>query len=474
MSQIGIYGMGVMGSNLAVNLSTNGYSVAIFNRSPEAIDNAVAKFPGQNWQRAHDLEQFVSMLQRPRKIILMIAAGVAVDRVIQSLSPLLETGDIIMDGGNSFFKDTQRRHDALSEKGIHYIGLGISGGETGARLGPALMPGGDKLAYEQVRGILERIAAKANDQSPCCYYLGTGGAGHFVKMVHNGIEYADMALIAELYWLLKYQGYPNQVIAELFEEFNRGPLQSYLIEISAKILREKDPYSDADLIDLIRDVAMQKGTGKWTMQESIDLGVDCSVLGAGLNQRFMSTKKEERIRASEIYPDATLKLPKNNNENTKLIPQSYKKQLENALYAAKIIAYAQGFSLYSEADKSYKWQLSLENIAATFRAGCIIRAALLEPIRASFKDDPKLANLLLSSHFSDILKDSIPSLRAVVSQAISLGQPVPTLASALHYFDAYRQKDSAAKLIQAQRDFFGAHRFERIDKAGDFHHQWEE
>lgn len=474
LANIGMLGMGVMGSHLAANLSNHGYSVAVYDKSPEFIDKALQAHPVQNWHVCHSLKDFVSLIQRPRKILIMIAAGQPVDWAIENLRPLLEAGDIIVDGGNSYFKDTQRRAELLKAQDISFIGLGVSGGQTGALLGPALMPGGPESAYEELRPILENIAAKAQDGSPCCYYLGEGGSGHFVKMVHNGIEYADMALICELYNLLKRSyGYSNEAIAEVFDFFNKGPLQSYLIEITASILREKDPETQTALLDLIVDVAQQKGTGKWTMLQAIELGVNCSVLGAGLDTRFMSAKKEERLQAQKIYPhphsqSTDTYTPKLFLPNTK--PEQ---ELQNALYAAKMVAYAQGFSLYFEADRVFHWGLSMQNIASTFRAGCIIRGSILESIREAYRAEPGLSNLLLSKSFSAPLLDCLQSLRCTVSTANIVGMPVPCLSSALNYLDAYRQAHSAANLLQAQRDYFGAHRFERIDKTGSFHHDWE-
>lgn len=464
-SDIGVIGMAVMGSNLALNLESRGFTVSIYNRSAALAEEVLAANPGKNLVLNRELSAFVQSLKTPRKMILMVKAGTAVDAVIEQLIPFLETNDIVIDGGNSYFKDSERRFKELAEKGLRFVGLGVSGGETGARFGPALMPGCAYEAYDELRPYLEAIAAKAEDGTPCSAWLGTGGAGHYVKMVHNGIEYADMQLISEIYLILKrVAGLDNDALAELFTAWNKSRLSSYLIEITSKIFAEKDPETGLTLLDLIYDVAHQKGTGKWTNLEAVDLGVDASVLAAGLNARVMSMLKEERVAAEQLFtaPEAGVSVSVD-------LPQ----QAEAALLAAKIIAYAQGFSLYRAANEQYGWELKYDVIASNFRAGCIIRSTLLEPMMQAFRQNADLKNLMLDPYFAAILNESIPALRSMVILSTDRGLPTPALHAALAYFDSYRNALGSANLIQAQRDFFGAHTFERTDKAGHYHHQWE-
>lgn len=464
-SDIGVIGMAVMGSNLALNLESRGFKVSIFNRSTEVAEAVAAENPEANLHLSRTLEDFVNSLKMPRKMILMVKAGAPVDAVIAQLLPLLDPNDIVIDGGNSFFKDSERRYLELKEKGFRFVGLGVSGGETGARFGPALMPGCEYEAYAELQPYLEAIAAKAEDGTPCSAWLGTGGAGHYVKMVHNGIEYADMQLISEIYLILKrVAGYDNAAIAETFATWNKGRLSSYLIEITAKIFAEKDPETEGILVDYILDVAHQKGTGKWTNMEAIDQGVDVSVLAAGLNARVMSMLKDERLAAERLF--------------TAPVPEviegiQYPETTEAALLAAKVIAYAQGFSLYKAANASYHWDLKYDVIAANFRAGCIIRSTLLEPIMQAFRNNNDLPNLMLDPYFVAIMEEGIPALRKMVMLSATNGLPTPALNAALAYFDSYRNAQGSANLIQAQRDFFGAHTYERIDREGHFHHDWE-
>lgn len=468
-ANIGLIGMAVMGSNLALNLASRGFAVAVYNLEPELTRAVIEANPEARLQPHFSLEDLVASLERPRKILMMIRAGEAVDLVSEALLPLLEAGDILIDGGNSYYKDTQRRFERLAGEGLHFVGLGVSGGETGARFGPALMPGCEPKAYEALRPFLDAIAARAADGTPCSAWLGTGGAGHYVKMVHNGIEYADMQLIAEAYALLKaLGGFSNEELAAIFARWNEGPLASYLIEITAKILRERDPHGGGHLLDCILDVARQKGTGKWTNIEAVDLGVDASVLLAGLNARVMSMKKAEREAAARRFPEPQGELLAGRER------EGFVAAIEGALLAAKVIAYAQGFALYRAANEAYDWGLVYERIAASFRAGCIIRSDLLEPMMRAFSADRALPNLMMAPYFSELLEERLPALRRCCALGIAAGLPLAAHLAALSYFDAYRRAESSANLIQAQRDFFGAHSFERRDCEGVFHHRWTE
>ena len=488
-ADIGVLGMAVMGKNLALNMADEGFRVSIYNRTTEKAEAAARENPEQQLIVCKTLEAFVLSLKRPRRIFLMIKAGPAVDAVISDLLPLLDPGDLIMDGGNSYFRDSQRRHDALKAKGFEFMGVGVSGGETGARFGPAIMPGGSADAYELAAPVLEAVAAKAEDGTPCCALMGEGGAGHYVKMVHNGIEYADMEIIAELYALLKSRGETNAEIAERFAAWNKGPLSSYLSEITVRILKEKDPEDPegdllpglleeplADeirgagaekdspcLLDHILDISRQKGTGKWTNEEGLNLGTDLSVLTAGLNARYISEDKGLRVKASELLPAG---IP-----DEEAAPLS-DEELADAFLLARTIAYAQGFALYRAASREYGWGLDYKAIAATFREGCIIRSALLTPIMEAYARDPELENLLLTENFAEVLTRGIKPLRRLVSAAALSGQPVPAFAAALSYYDQLRTKRSSAAMIQAQRDYFGAHTFQRTDAEGIYHHEW--
>ncbi len=467
MNNIGVMGLAVMGSNLALNMADTGYKVALFNRTYSVGEKVMAENPHDNLTLYKEMEDFVNSLEKPRKIIIMVKAGKPVDLVIDSLLPLLEQGDIIMDGGNSYFKDTIRRHSYINEKGFRYLGVGISGGEEGARFGPSIMPGGDAEAYSHVEDILVDISAKAYGD-PCVTYIGDDGAGHFVKMVHNGIEYADMQLIAESYSLLKHVGgLSNKELAETFTQWNEGELDSYLIEITSEIFKVIDEETDKHLVDLILDKAEQKGTGKWTAEEALETGTDASLLTSAVFARFMSAHKEERVHAS-------VKLHFNGETTEIDNTQTFIEEVRQALYASKIIAYAQGFDLMKRAAKAYNWRLDYGEIAKIFREGCIIRAKFLDRITDAYELDKDLPNLLLDHAFSQIIEAYQPTLRKVAAMAIMNGVSIPAFTSAISYFDAYRTANSSANLIQAQRDFFGAHTFERIDKEGAFHHQWSE
>lgn len=464
-SKIGVIGMAVMGRSLALNMADHGFKVAVYNRSKELTDEAILEDVTGNLKATYTLEEFIDALEKPRNILLMIKSGDPVDKIISQLLPLLDKGDLIIDGGNSYFKDTIRRAKELENKEIHFFGMGVSGGEEGARRGPAIMPGGDKIAYERVKEVLEAISAKASDGEPCCKYTSRDGAGHYVKMVHNGIEYADMQIISEGYSIMKnVLKMSNEEMADAFEKYNKGPLDSYLIEITRDVLREKDDIGEGYLIDKILDAARQKGTGKWTNLEAIDLGVNTSILLAGLNSRIISSQKEERKVASNI-----LKYESSNSNYNK---EEVLKAIEDALLASKIMAYAQGFTLLREAAKVYNWDFDYKEIASIFRAGCIIRSELLYAIMDEFEKDNNLNNLMISDNFSKILNERTPGLRKVLKIAIDEGISVPALMESIGYFDGYRNERSAANLVQGQRDYFGAHTYERIDTEGVFHHKW--
>src|SRR5690554_2955083 len=461
---VGLIGLAVMGSNLALNMADKGFDVAIYNRTYSVGQKVVKENPHDNLTLYKELKDFVLSLSKPRKIILMVKAGNAVDYVISDLLKLIDKGDIIVDGGNSNFYDTIRRSKELEEKGYHFLGVGVSGGEEGARFGPAIMPGGNKDAYKHFEPIFNKIAAKYEGE-PCNDYIGPDGAGHYVKMVHNGIEYADMQLIAESYALLKHLGgLTNKELSEVFNEWNQGELDSYLIEITAQIFKTKDPETNNDLIDMILDRAAQKGTGKWTTEEALNTGTDASLLTSAVYARLMSSKKDERVHASKILIYDAPKLSMNKKEFVEMVRQ--------ALYASKIIAYAQGFDLMKNAAKLHNWDLNFESIAKIFRAGCIIRAKFLNIISDAYGKNKNLVNLMLDDTFSNTLQKYQFNLRKTITKAVIHGVSTPAFTAAISYFDAYRTKNSSANLIQAQRDLFGAHTFERIDKKGDFHHNW--
>lgn len=462
---IGLIGLRVMGSNLALNMADHGYDVAIYNRTYAIGEQVIKDNPNSNLTLYKELKDFVASLEVPRKIILMVQAGKPVDYVIAELKPHLAANDIIIDGGNSNFNDTIERSKQLALEGLNFLGVGISGGEEGARFGPAIMPGGQLTSYQQVAAIFEDIAAKADDGLPCVAYIGTDGAGHYVKMVHNGIEYADMQLIAESYALLKnLGGFNNLELSTIFGDWNKGELDSYLIEITETIFKTKDPKTGNDLIDMILDKAAQKGTGKWTTEEALNTNTDASLLTSAVYARFMSANKDERVLASK---QLTFQ-PKAINLDKKTLIE----KVRRALYASKIIAYAQGFDLMKNASIEHEWQLNFESIARIFRAGCIIRAKFLNRISEAYLKDANLINLMLDVEFKNVLMDYQDDLREVISLAVMQGVSIPAFSAAIGYFDAYRTENSSANLIQAQRDLFGAHTFERIDEEGSFHHEW--
>lgn len=459
---IGIIGLSVMGSNLALNMADHDFKVAIFNRTTTVVDEVLKNTPHQNLFGKYSLEELVESLEKPRRIMLMVKAGNAVDSLIEQLLPLIEKEDIIIDGGNSFFKDTQRRYDYLKDKGIHYFGVGVSGGEEGARKGPAIMPGGDKEAYESIRPILEGISAKVNGNA-CCSYTSTGGAGHYVKMVHNGIEYGDMQLISEAYLVLKHLGgFNNDELAEIFTSYNNEELESYLIEITANIFKVKE--GNDYLVDKILDKASQKGTGKWTNLEATDLGVDISVITSALNGRFMSNLKEERVYAESVFKQGNYKVVDDKKNLIQLV--------KNSLYVAKIVSYAQGFKLLQQAEKEYGWTFDYADIAKIFRGGCIIQARILQNIIEAYTKQPQLNNLIFDEFFKQVISENQSNLREVIILAIQNQLPLPAMNSALSYLDTYTTANGGSNLIQAQRDYFGAHTFERVDQEGSFHYDW--
>ncbi|MGN6233224.1 MAG: NADP-dependent phosphogluconate dehydrogenase [Trinickia sp.] len=463
---IGVVGLAVMGRNLALNIESRGYAVAVYNRSREKTDELVAEFPDRKLVPAHTLEQFVESLEKPRRILLMVKAGAPTDATIAALKPLLDEGDVLIDGGNTHFTDTIRRNQELAQAGLHFIGTGVSGGEEGALKGPAIMPGGPRDAYDLVAPILTQIAAKAPDGEPCVAYIGPDGAGHFVKMVHNGIEYGDMQLIAESYGVLKQvAGLTNPELEKVYTEWNAGELDSYLIDITAKIFGKRDEETGKDLVDVILDRAAQKGTGKWTSQNALDLGVPLPLITESVFARVLSSLKTERVAASKLLSGPPAK-PFTGDR------AAFVEAVRRALYLSKVISYAQGFAQLRAASEEYQWGLDFGGIAKIFRAGCIIRARFLQKITDAYTHDPQLANLLLDPHFRSISEQYQASLREIVTAAVTAGVPVPAFASAIAYFDAYRSERLPANLVQAQRDFFGAHTFERIDRAGSFHATW--
>jgi len=462
---IGVVGLAVMGRNLALNIESRGHAVSVYNRSREKTDELIADCPDKKLVPAYTLEEFVESLEKPRRILLMVKAGAGTDATIDALRPLLSKGDILIDGGNTHFTDTIRRNQDLAKSGLHFIGTGVSGGEEGALKGPSIMPGGQREAYDLVAPILTEIAAKAPDGEPCVAYMGPDGAGHFVKMVHNGIEYGDMQLIAESYDVLKrVVGLSNEELGRVYVEWNKGELDSYLIDITAKIFAKKDEDTGKDLIDMILDRAAQKGTGKWTSQNALDLGAPLPLITEAVFARVLSSLKDQRVAASKQLSGPT---PKFDGDREKFI-----EAVRRALYLSKIVSYAQGFAQLRAASDEYKWDLQYGTIAKIFRAGCIIRAGFLQKITEAYANEPALANLLLAPYFKDIATKYQDALRDVVVAAVKAGVPVPAFSSAIAYFDSYRSANLPANLVQAQRDFFGAHTFERTDKKGSFHANW--
>jgi len=465
-ADIGLIGLAVMGENLVLNIESRGYTVAVFNRTTEKVTNFVnGRGKGKKIIPAYSLEELISSLSRPRKVMLMIKAGQPVDDFIEMLIPLLGKGDIIIEGGNSHFPDTIRRTTYVESKGLLYIGTGVSGGEEGALLGPSLMPGGSKEAWPYVKDIFFAISAKTSDGASCCAWIGDNGAGHFVKMAHNGIEYGDIQLICEAYSLLVNAGFSYDEMAAIFDEWNKAELDSYLIQITGEILRYKDTDGEP-IVTKILDSAGQKGTGKWTVSSALDLGVPLSLIAESVFARLISSMKEERVKASVLFTSPV-----------KSVLADKKKFIDDirmALYASKIVSYAQGFNLLRNAAGEYNWDLKYGEIAMIWRGGCIIRSAFLNKIYEAFTRDPKLPNLIMYSYFSSILGENSDSWRRVIAGAASNGVPVPAMSAALSWFDSYRSAWLPANLLQAQRDYFGAHTYRRIDKPEDevFHTNW--
>ncbi|EDU58494.1 NADP-dependent phosphogluconate dehydrogenase [Providencia stuartii] len=464
--QIGVVGMAVMGRNLALNIESRGYSVSIFNRSKDKTDEVIAENPGKKLVPSYTIEEFVDSLEKPRRILLMVKAGEATDKTIAALTPHLDKGDILIDGGNTLYKDTIRRNRELSEQGFNFIGTGVSGGEEGALKGPSIMPGGQKEAYELVAPILKEIAAKAEGE-PCVTYIGPDGAGHYVKMVHNGIEYGDMQLIAEAYSLLKGAlNLSNEALAEIFADWNQGELSSYLIEITADIFKKKDE-DGKYFVDVILDEAANKGTGKWTSQSSLDLGIPVTLITESVFARYISFLKDQRVAASKVLTGPALKAVEGDKKQ-------FIEKVRRALYLGKIVSYAQGFQQLKAASDEYNWDLNYGEIAKIFRAGCIIRAQFLQKITDAYNENAQIANLLLAPYFKQIADEYQQALRDVVCYGVQNGIPTPTFSAAISYYDSYRSAVLPANLIQAQRDYFGAHTYKRTDKEGVFHTEWME
>ncbi|MGX6970166.1 NADP-dependent phosphogluconate dehydrogenase [Vagococcus bubulae] len=465
--QIGVVGMAVMGKNLALNIESRGYTVSVFNRTSSKTEEVIKEHPDKKLVATYSIEEFVNSLETPRRILLMVKAGKATDLTIESLLPFLDEGDVLIDGGNTYFKDTIRRNEALATSGINFIGTGVSGGEEGALKGPSMMPGGQKEAYELVAPIFEQIAAKAEDGEPCVTYIGPNGAGHYVKMVHNGIEYGDMQLIAESYDILtRVLGLSVEEVADIFKDWNTGELDSYLIEITSDILTRKDDLGTGKpIVDVILDAAGNKGTGKWTSQNALDLGTPLPLITESVFARYISALKSERVAASEIIPAPPVKEFTGDKKE-------FVEKIRQALYFSKIMSYAQGFAQMRMASEEYGWDLNYGNIAKIFRAGCIIRAQFLQKITDAYDRNPEIKNLILDDYFLDITTKYQQSVRDVVALAVETGVPVPTFSSAISYYDSYRTKDLPANIIQAQRDYFGAHTYERKDRDGVFHYDW--
>ncbi len=462
-SDIGLIGLAVMGENLVLNMESKGFSVSVYNRTSQKVQDFITgRGKGKNIYGASSLQELVSSLSTPRKVMLMVKAGQAVDDFIEKLIPLLEPGDIIIDGGNTHYPDTNRRTALVESKGLLYIGTGVSGGEEGALKGPSLMPGGSKKAWEQIKPIFTTICAQVED-GPCCDWVGENGAGHFVKMVHNGIEYGDMQLICECYHIMKdILNMSNHEMSRVFAEWNKGDLDSYLVEITRDILSYKDQDGN-EVVDLILDTAGQKGTGKWTAIAALDHGVPLTLIGEAVFARCLSAQKDERVAASKILTGPSPEFTGNKKE--------FIEDLRKALFASKIISYAQGYTLMHSAALEYGWDLNYGGIALMWRGGCIIRSAFLGKIKEAFANNPSLDNLLLDPYFSQKTKEAQQSWRRVVSHAVTNGIPAPALTSALSYYDGYRCQRLPANLLQAQRDYFGAHTYERIDKLrGEFFH----
>jgi 6-phosphogluconate dehydrogenase len=467
-AQIGMIGLAVMGENLALNIARNGFPIAVFNRDPSKVDKFLKRAEGKEVIGTYSLQEFVNSLEKPRRIILLVKAGGPVDDVVNQLKPLLSAGDIVIDGGNSYFENTRRREKDMREAGFNFIGSGVSGGESGALWGPSLMPGGDAKAYEQVRPIWEAIAAKVDD-GPCVTYVGPDGAGHFVKMVHNGIEYGDMQLIAEAYDILRNAlGLSTTELADIFAKWNEGDLNSFLIEITAKIFTANDPKTGRPLVDMIMDVAGQKGTGKWTAEVALQLGVVIPTMQAALDARVLSGRKSERVEASKQLPGPAARY---SGDKQALIDA-----VHDALYASKICSYAQGMNLIRRGSDEYNWNINLGEMSRIWKGGCIIRAQFLDKIKQAYQRRPDLPSLLVDPDFKAWVLEAQPRWRQAVTTAQSLGIPAAAMSASLAYFDTYRTANLPLNLTQAQRDFFGSHTYQRTDDPkGEFvHTEWED
>lgn len=467
LAQIGVTGLAVMGRNLARNFARNGFTVAVHNRSVERMRSLVADHGSEGtFVACETLEDFVGALAKPRTVVIMVQAGEPTDAVIDQLTGLLEPGDIIVDAGNALYTDTMRREKALAAQGLHFVGSGVSGGEEGALLGPSIMPGGPAASYVTLGPILEKIAAKAEDGTPCCVHVGPDGAGHFVKMVHNGIEYADMQLIGEAYDLLRAGlGLEAHEIADIFAEWNQGDLESFLIEITAEVLRQRDARTGKALVDVIEDQAGQKGTGRWTVKSALDLGVPVTGIAEATFARAISSQTAQRAAAREVLTGATADFHTKDRE-------AFIEDVRLALYASKVVAYAQGFDQIRAASEEFGWDITLGDMAKIWRAGCIIRARFLDRITEAFERDSNLPSLLVDPYFADEVAAGVSAWRRVVSQAALTGVPAPAFGSSLAYYDSLRAERLPAALIQGQRDFFGAHTYKRVDTEGTFHTQW--
>lgn len=467
-AQIGVVGMAVMGKNLALNIERQGYRVAVYDWDPTYTKKVMQDHGDKNFVASYEMKSFVESIEKPRRILMMVKAGAPTDSTIQNILPYLDKGDTLIDGGNTFFKDTIRRNQRLENSGINFIGMGTSGGQKGALNGPSLMPGGQKEAYDLVAPILKQIAAKApEDGEPCVTYVGPNGAGHYVKMVHNGIEYGDMELIAESYDLMKrVLMMSNAEIAATFNEWRKTELSSYLIDITAEILTRKDDFdSGKDIIDMILDRAGNKGTGKWSSQSALDLGMPQTLITEAVYARYISAMKDERVEASKVLPAPT-------SENGHLDREKTIEKIRRALYFSKIMSYAQGFEQIKVASDNYNWNIKLGSLAKIWRAGCIIRAQFLQKITDAYDNDPQLNNLLLDDYFKGIVSEYQADVREVVSLAVQNGVPCPCFTTAVTYYDQYCSANLPANLIQAQRDYFGAHTYERVDRKGNFHYEW--
>ena len=461
---LGLIGLAVMGENLVLNMAGRGFRVAVYNRTLARVDEFVrGRGAGGNIKGCRSVEELVASLRRPRKVMAMVKAGQPVDELFEQLVPLLEKGDVLIDGGNSHFQDTRRRACALEKRGLLYVGAGVSGGEAGALLGPSIMPGGSIDAWPIVQPIFQAIAARVDD-APCCNWVGPDGAGHFAKMVHNGIEYGDMQMICEAYWLLSQGlGLSDEELAEVFADWNRGELNSYLVEITSHILRRRDEASGRPILDVVLDVAGQKGTGKWTIEASLDLGVAAPTIASAIFARFVSALKDERVAASRVLAG-----PAGRHRGN---PKHFCNMVRDALYASKICSYAQGFQLIATASARYGWDIDVGSLALIWRGGCIIRAHFLNKLSEAFGSTSGLANLLLAPYFRDEVEKRQEAWRGAVIDAVATGVAVPAFSSALAYFDSYRAQRLPANLLQAQRDYFGAHTYERVDRPrGEFFH----